>query len=272
MAAVMASQMAVVAFPPAPHHLVFGMVRDQLGNPIQDTKTSVIMSLGNSNVLSTLVSPGLSPGENFELEVPMDSGITSDLYQPTALLPAAPFRLRVLIGGVAYVPIEMKGNLAMIGVPGEKTRLDLTLGTSSDNDGLPDAWKRAVIQRLRLNISTSAIHPNDLFPGSGLTYYQVYVAGTYYMSPTTGFRLNISGMREGAAQLRFTGVIGRSYTIQASSGLNQWSPVKFTIPAQPGSTGLLDSYTASTTSMVQVEIPQPSPPGDNWQFYRLIVQ
>ena len=51
------------------------------------------------------------------------------------------FRLKVKIGSVTYLPIEMKLSKAL-GQAAQSTRLDLTLGEDSDNDGLPEAPER----------------------------------------------------------------------------------------------------------------------------------
>ncbi len=58
----------------------------------------------------------------------MDAGLTPDNYRPTALRPSVSFRMKVLIGGVTYLPIEMRANYANLGKPAQSTRIDLTLG------------------------------------------------------------------------------------------------------------------------------------------------
>ena len=75
----------------------------------------------------------------------MDSGTDPRLYKPTALRPYFQFRLKVQIGQMTYVPIQMAGNFARIGQPGQQTRIDLTLGEDSDGDGMPDAWEQSLI-------------------------------------------------------------------------------------------------------------------------------
>ena len=89
---------------------------------------------------SSSVVSGLEPGVNYKLEVPMDSGTAAAInaYMPTALKPFWQFKLKVQIGQVTYLPIEMIGNFAQIGQPSLKTRIDLTLGVDSDGDGLGD--------------------------------------------------------------------------------------------------------------------------------------
>src|SRR4051812_5861574 len=128
MAALILLPLRAPAFPPAPHHVIFGMVRDELGNPIAAEKAELIFETSSGVKLTTPIAYKGEPGQNYSLDVPMDSGITSDAYMPTAMRPTVPFKIRVSIAGVIYLPIEMTGDYAQLGQPGKKTRLNLTLG------------------------------------------------------------------------------------------------------------------------------------------------
>ena len=108
-----------LAFPPLPHHTVYGLVRDEFGNPLISAGTELTLETLAGTTLTTQVVPGLEAGVNYRIEVPVDAGLTSDLYRPTAMLPAAPFRIRVKIAGRTYLPIEMKANLALLGQPAQ---------------------------------------------------------------------------------------------------------------------------------------------------------
>src|SRR6266542_5075041 len=100
------------AFPPAPHHTLFGLVRNQWGEPLNVAGAEIILETTNGPGVTTTLSPGLEPGVNYRLLLPMDSGIAPDLYQPTALKPFLPFRLRVKLGQTTYLPIEMAVHFA----------------------------------------------------------------------------------------------------------------------------------------------------------------
>ena len=227
---------------------------------------------GTGVTASTIITiPGAS-NENYSLMVSMDSGVTSDLYKPTALVPASPFRLKVQIGNATYVPIEMQGNLATLGAPGSSTRLDLTLGVSSANDGLPDAWKRSIIQQLGLGLNISQIHPGDIAPGTGMTYYQIYVAGTYNLSPTNGFVLKIEGHDDANSNFSFTAVKGHSYTVQAGADLSQLSAVAFQVTANGVTSQPINSLMATNTSLVRIVVPNSAAADSPKQFFRLTVE
>lgn len=266
-----AAGLSLRAFPPAPDSIIFGEIRDQFGNPLLNRAAQVYMVTSAGTNLVATITPGISPGVNYQIRVPMDSGLTSELYAPTAMVPAVPFKIRVVIGNTAYLPMEMKSNYAQVGKPGARTRLDLTLGVDTDGDGLPDAWEMAVIQMLGNKLTLADITPGGMFPGTGLTYQQVYIAGTYAYAPANGFVLKIAGMRGTASVLQFTAVKGRTYTVQASTDMNSWQTVPFSIPAFGANNGAYQSFQATNTMAVEIETPG-AVAGQPYQFYNLSVQ
>jgi hypothetical protein len=257
------------AFPPAPHHTLYGQVRNQWGDPINVFPSDVYLETPSGIQLHTSVVNGLEPGVNYKLEVPMDSGTAADLYQPTALKPFFEFKLKVLIGPTIYLPIEMAGNFAQIGKPSLKTRIDLTLGVDSDGDGLPDAWEQALIDIYGGTLGS--INPNDDTDGDGISNINEYIAGTYAFDPTDGFSLSIVGVSNGHSQLEFLAIRGRTYTIQESPTMQQWttSSFRFATSGTPGP--LQNSYRATDVRLLRVEVPPAAIAGTN-RFFRAIVQ
>ena len=262
---------SALAFPPAPHHTLYGQVRNQWGDPINVSPSDVYLETPSGTQLHTSVVNGLEPGVNYRLEVPMDSGTSVDTnaYMPTALKPFYQFKLKVLVGQTIYLPIEMVGNFAQIGKPGEKTRLDLTLGVDSDGDGLPDAWEQALIDIYGGTLAT--INPNDDTDGDGIPNINEYIAGTYAFDPTDGFTLSILGVNNGHSQLEFLAIRGRTYTIQESPTMQQWttSNFRFVTSGVPGP--LQTSYRATDVRLLRVEVPPSAIAGTN-RFFRAIVQ
>ena len=84
------------AYPPAPHHVVYGLVRDQYGTPLDVSGSQVILATASGRQLTTKVLY-TDPGVNYRMEVPMDAGLTSDLYKATAMQPTMPFQIKVII-------------------------------------------------------------------------------------------------------------------------------------------------------------------------------
>jgi len=262
---------AASAFPPAPHHTLYGMVRNQFGDPINIVPSDVYLETPSGVQLQAGVINGLEPGVNYKLEVPMDSGTSGETnaYKPTALKPFFQFKLKVLIGQTIYLPIEMVGNFAQIGQPSLKTRINLTLGVDSDGDGLPDAWEQSLIALYGGTLAS--IKPNDDTDGDGISNLNEYLAGTYAFDPTDGFALSLVGLDAGNSQLEFLAIRGRTYTIQASPNLQQWIPVSFRAVTGGIAGALQNNYQATDVRLLQVEVPFQIGAETN-RYFRAIVQ
>lgn len=229
------------AFPPAPHHEVYGLVRDERGNPLDQAKASVFLEMAGSVVATGAIRPVAGVDGNYRLAIPLDSGLTAQRYRPTALLPQVPFRLRVRLGNVTYLPIHLNGASALLTRPGERTRVDLTLGEDADGDGLPDAWERALIAARGGRGTLADIRPSGDDDADGMTNLQEYLAGTYAFDPQDGFALAILGVVEGRSELEFTAIRGRTYTVQASTDLQDWKTVPFRVGAGADQESLLSN-------------------------------
>jgi hypothetical protein len=262
--------LGAVAFPPLPHHTVYGLVRDELGTPLTAAGGEITLETLSGTILKTAVSPGAGAGVNYRIEVPIDAGLTTDAYLPTAMQPTAPFRMKVKLGTRTFVPMEMKVDWARLGQPAEQSRVDLTLGEDTDGDGLPDAWERLMIQSGKLAMSLAQFSPTNRLNGNELTVMESYVAGTYAWDPKDGFRLEIQAMREGWPVLQFMALRGRSYTVDSSEDLGQWSRVAFRV--QGDALGQERRfYHGTLMQQVRVEVtglPGEKPP----RFFRLNVQ
>lgn len=259
----------VQAFPPAPHHLFMGTVRDEYGNPISTTAAKVIFDTPSGRSITTMVRPGLSRGVNYKLEVPMDSGITSDAYKPTAMSPTLPFTIRVRIGQVDYLPIELKGDFGSMGQAGETTLLNLTLGVDSDNDGLPDAWEQSLISALPGINSLEDVKPGDDSDGDGMSNKDEYLAGSYAFDNNDGFELKIKRFNEGRPVMEFVAIHGRTYTVYGSANLKTWVPVE--IRRVGDAEDSFQSILAEDVTTVEIE-PAAEPAELNFKYFKLLAQ
>ncbi len=261
------------AFPPAPHHLIHGLVRDEMGNPLMPDNAEVFFETSAGVKLTTRIMSIREPGVNYHFAVPMDSGITSDLYMATAMRPTVPFKIRVRIGNSIFLPIEMKGDYSSLGQPGKTTLLNLTLGEDADGDGLPDAWERALIAAAGRNQTLVDITPGDDSDGDGLRNADEYVAGTYAFDNKDGYALKILGSRGAAAVLEFMAIRGRTYSIYASQDLLQWEPVSFRLVLEGAQNPSIPSmnYQADKVRVARVEV-ESNPGSPPAGFYKLMVR
>jgi hypothetical protein len=245
---------SALAFPPAPHHTVFGTVRDEQGNPLRATGAEVLLEANGVAITRAPIADGSEPGVNYTLTIPLDSGATADLYKPTALRPTVPFRMRVKIGNTIYLPIEMTGASNLLTRPGERSRVNLTLGVDSDGDGLPDAWERALIQMLGGGLTLSDIRPDDDSDGDGMTNMQEYLAGTYAFDPEDGFALTILSTAANRPLLEFVSIRNRTYSLYSSTDMQTWVSEPFTLQGDAATAPGRAFYRAPDTRLLRVRV------------------
>jgi len=256
------------AFPPAPHHTLFGQVRNQWGDPLDVSGAAVYVQASGRDGVRAAVVPSKDPGVNYLLKVPMDSLTRADLYQPTALGRSQPFKLRVQIGATTYLPIEMAISSPTIGQPAQSTRVDLTLGVDSDGDGLPDAWEEAIIAMLGGTLA--GITANGDADGDGMTNLEEYLAGTLPFDPNDGFRLSLISQDANNSTVEFLAIRGRTYSIEASANLRQWTPVQFRVEANQTVGPLQGSYAAPDVRYLRIQVPRED--GVTNRFFKAVVQ
>jgi len=270
--AALASPLLAWAYPPAPPHTFVGLVRDEYGNPLNATGARVVMETDSGLRITAAVTPNLDPGANYSLAVDMDAGITADLYKPTALRPLVPFKMKVIVGTTTYLPIEMTGNYGKLGQSGQRTRLDLTLGVDSNNDGIPDAWEYALIANSGGKLKTLAdVKPGDDFDGDGLSNLQEYLAGTYAWDPNDGFTVQMVNADATNTWLQFLAIRGRTYSILGSSDLGVWYPVDFQVVSPVAGAAPVGDFYAADVSTLKVKVVSPAEQAD-LRYFKLLVR
>ena len=260
---------AARAFPPAPAGLIYGMVKDQYGTPLQDTSDTVVLQTSAGVQVSGFVQPNLAIGVNYLIHVPMDAGLTAKPYTANALMSATPYKLLVVVGGTTNLPMEMTGANLVLGIPAQKTYQNLTLGTDANGDGIPDAWEKEFLAEIGSNLALASLNPNGIYTKDGRSLMQEYLLGNYPYNHTNNFNVQIVGQTAGAAVLAFTTASGRTYTAYGSTDLQNWTPLVFTIPN--AGTGSQSSYYAASIQPMQIQTVQPTNV-PQMQFFRLQLQ
>lgn len=257
------------AFPPAPHHLIYGTVRDEMGNPLWLEGAAVILETPSGVLIKGEISPGLEPGVNYKIAVPLDSGVTSDAYRSGALRTTMPFKLRVEVRRSIYLPIEMSGDFSRLGRAAESTRLDLTLGEDSNGNGLPDAWERALIAASGGELDQ--INPNDDLDKDGLSNLQEYLAGTFAFDQSDGFSLKVIEMKPEGCLMEFMTIRGRTYSVYASADMKNWEVVSFRVTAAGAVLSDQQKYQAIDSQVVRGWV-SPSSTDPGLRFFKLRVE
>jgi hypothetical protein len=232
------------------------LVRDEYGNPIVATNGTVVLETSSGVRIAAPIIPFLGDGMNYRLKVPMDAGLTPDLYKPTALRATVPFRIKVCLGQTTNLPIQMQGDYAKLGQPAQQTRIDLTLGVDSVGDGLPDAWRRMILAMSGgIYTNINQIRSDDRFPGNPFTFLQCYIAGTYPWDPSDGCALAIIDSKQDMPIIEFAAIQGRSYFVEGSADLKQWNPVLFRLASDRHDSPLISGVSSTVYQRRRIEVP-----------------
>ena len=231
------SSVSLLAFPPAPHYTLYGMVRDQVGQSITAEGATLILLKDGQEISRTSIDSSRRLDQNYELTVSMDharAGTTA--YKTGVLTTQSQFSLVVEMDGAKFYPIEVNGDLTA-GKGGERVRLDLNLGEDSDGDGLPDVWEQwqlylgGYFPDENGNWPIHLIDRNGDLDGDGSSNWREYVAGTFAADSTESFTLEIKEKQPDFVRFEFFAIAGKTYTIERTTDLSTWSRVDFSIHA-----------------------------------------
>jgi len=256
---VAAIPISVHAFPPAPHHTIFGMVRDENGQALRIDGAKVIFYRSGVEVLREDIQAGRLLDQNYQIRLRMDMlRAGTRTYSGLAQNAGATFSIGVLLNDVVYYPIEMS-TPRFIGQPGQRTRLDLTLGVDSDGDGIPDAWEQSQLYAagfMPVNDAwdLSLLNRDGDFDGDGISNWQEYIAGTFATDPTDYLALRMIEAQGAHARLSFFSIYAKTYSVEVSSDLTTWTPVSLylTDPDLPATAVAQASLVADTTAIVDI--------------------
>lgn len=121
-----------------------------------------------------------------------------------------------------------------------------------DGDGMPDDWE--VLYGFNTNNAADA---NQDFDMDGATNLEEYLAGTHPKNASGNLRLTVVSITGGTVTLRFTAVVGRTYSILYSDALDDGFWFKVRDVAAQGSTQ-------------EVTVTDPAAGGSGQRFYELV--
>lgn len=258
------------------------MVRDEYGNALKMDGASVVFSKDGKQILRVPIESGSLLDQNYQFRLRMDmQRVGTVKYNDLAQNPGEQFTLAVRINDILHHPIEMS-NPPTVGKPGERVRLNLTLGVDSDGDGIPDAWKISQLYAAGIMPDDDG-WPFDLLPrdgdfdGDGVSNHAEYIAGTYATDSGDYLSLKLVEKQQTSVRLSFYSIIGKTYSLEASSDMKNWVQVPhYTANPEPpeDDTDFIapvsqSGYEATNTHAVEMF----SDLGDDHQtFYRLQVR
>ena len=256
---------AALAYPPAPDNVIYGLAKDQYGNPLSNPADLVILQTTNGIQVAANIQPNLAIGVNYMVRVPMDAGSIPPPYVSNALTAGAQFQLYVVVNSATNLPIEMQDGYLTLGASSQHLMQNLTLGQGLGDSGVPLAWAEAFLASLGLNIPGASINPYAVYTQDGRTLQQEYLLGNFPYQ-TNAFSVRIISQSAGSAALSFTTAAGHTYTASGSPDLINWTPLSFTIPAI--GPAVLTYYPATTNQLIQIQTIPPAP-APQVQFFRL---
>lgn len=227
----------LAAFPPAPFHTIYGMIRDENGQTLRVEGAQVIFYRSGTEVLRETIQEGRLLDQNYQIRLRMDMlRPGTRTYTGVAHNSGSAFSIGILLHDVVYYPIEMSVT-RNVGQPGQRTRLDLTLGVDSDGDGIPDAWEQSQLYAAGYypvddTWDLSLLDRDGDFDRDGLSNYQEYIAGTFATDATDYLALRLIEATGAHAQLSFFSIYGKVYSVESSTDLQTWTaaPLYLTDP------------------------------------------
>jgi hypothetical protein len=266
--ALLCSAAPALAYPPTPHHVVYGLLRDAYGEPLMNSQAKLLLVTADGARRQVDLQPSLAVGINYAFRVPMDSFLRSDVYRSGVASPGAAFTIYVILNGVTNLPMVVSGSTAGLGQPGKMTRIDLALGVDANQDGLPDAWELALLASLGSNLKLSDLNANSRITPDGLTLAQRFLQSGDTSGSSGDFSTRLVNVNGGQPLLEFAAVAGQTYSVSGSTDLQHWTAVTFRLSTDAVSVPARSSYLAPAAATLRVQALPPGPVAEA-MFFRI---
>ncbi|HOW96897.1 MAG TPA: hypothetical protein P5567_13280 [Kiritimatiellia bacterium] len=215
---------------PQPMVVYYGQAKDDFGWPYTRDAT-VILRSGTNDVALHSIDGSLTPGINFALYAPLDDGRDTNRYVRNAVRTGEVVTIVVRDAWGERTLLETN-SIPAVTTPGDLICVNVTAGSDSDGDGLPDEWEQWLVD-LSTNpaiTSVADIHAEDDFDGDGVPNGEEYRAGTFAFLDYDYFFIERSRLSaQGWWLIQFLSVPGKVYRLYEAYQVptypgDAWSP------------------------------------------------
>ena len=252
---------------PLPSLTFYGMLVDEFGWPYE-TNVKVELQSAGVPIFTRSLAPARGRDYNFLVRIPYDSGTTGDSYSQSAVSPNQNVALK--ISSIVTGSVLINTNLVIALYPGSVVNINLSAGTDSVGDGLPDELRRWIWQNTGMGgaFDPHNVRANDDSDFDGVSNIDEYRAGTdpANFEDVLSVEVAPSGVPN-VGKLTFYTVPGKTYQISAGDLMpdSLWSITAFANTPDGAAT-----YTdfIGTGHYVSLFVPTTGHP----TFYRVFVQ
>jgi hypothetical protein len=203
---------SVLAVMPQPSCTFYGQAKDNFGWPLM-SDAAVVLKINGEEITRYAINGSVSPGVNFILRVPMDDGRGTP-YRTASALQGQPIEIVVVQEG-EEMPILETNLLAVVGAPGSLHAINVTAGTDTNHNRMPDFWDELLVyfsDGALTNINQ--VVGSDDFDGDGMSNWEEYLAGTFAFSADDYFAVEeTANSANSRYRMRMLSTLGKVYRV-----------------------------------------------------------
>jgi len=207
---------------PQPMVIYYGQAKDGFGWPYTQDAEVFLLS-GTNEYARCAINGSISPGVNFILYVPLDDGRDADRYVRNAAHTGEV--VSIVVDDADGRKTIMESNaVPAVTQPGDIILVNVTAGTDTDGDGLPDEWEQEMINWGSDPAITSIwdIAGADDYDGDGQSNGDEYHAGTFaFLDYDYFFAERFDMLPNHRLKIEFLSVASKVYNVQFSTNLTE---------------------------------------------------
>lgn len=219
---------------PQPMVVYYGQAKDGFGWPYMEHATVFLLS-GTNEIARHDIDGSLYPGVNFALYVPVDDGRETNRYVRNAVVTGEVVSI-VIDDAYGRKTIMESNAVPAVTRPGDFILVNVTAGSDTDGDGLPDEWEQTLVDWSdgALTSIWDVLGADD-FDNDGQSNEEEYRAGTFaFLDYDYFFAEQFERTPNGRICITFLSVPGKAYRIEGASmtlsdGSYDWRPCEYSL-------------------------------------------